>query len=1011
MNENFTDSLQSPPAEFRGMPFWAWNAKLEPAELQRQIRTMHEMGLGGFFMHSRVGLATPYLGRKWFECIQASIDEARKLGMQANLYDEDRWPSGAGGGFVTSDIRWRMRYLEYEFVDDAHPATHQGTTLGWFAVERDGDDVHSYTTLADPETSDAPHKLRIFSRISECSSWYNDTTYLDTMNPDAVKAFIQSTHELYAQQVGTEFGKTIPCFFSDEPNYLDRIARNRRPWTDRLMEYYQAEYGEDLAPALPELFFSCGKKFSTARYRYYRLVTRLFVESFAKPIGEWCRLHHLDFTGHVLREDTLSTQVLSAGAAMPFYEYMQIPGMDLLTDRWLVFNTAKQVSSVARQLGKKRVLSETYGCTGWDFPLAGHKALGDWQYALGVNFRCQHLYWYSMRAEAKRDYPASIGGQSPWYHIYSAIENYFARLGWLLSNSEARISLLVLHPIESMWGRAGIYNQHLFDPDYDRKFDSLANRLLSAHLDFDFGDESLLARHGSIHAPYFCVGQVKYRELLIPELDTLRSSTVKLLAAFTDAGGMVSYLGAMPERLDGAPDRIGQLKQLYQRFRKLGENEWLAVLGTELREFSLADRQGSEIPALLSRVGNGENETTLFATNLGCVPDDPMQAPALAERTLAFSGVRMSFPGEPGLHLYEFDPADGSWTVIEYEYAEGRYHWQADFAPLQSHCYILTEAIQAAARAVEPRRAGALSPLSPAGYQLSEPNLLILDHADCIADGKSFARDTYILTLDDLLRKKLGAQPRGGAMVQPWKQEQRTDQPNTAIRLVYRFTCAVPPRSGIELVVENPELYKITLNNIPQPNQAHGWWCDPALELVTLNPADLKYGVNELTLDCLYHAGLPGLESIYLRGGFGVSAQDALVGLPENLCCSDLGLQGLRYFAGNCAYCFEFTVPKAGDGLLQIGRWQGTALGIAVDSEPEKVLIAPPYEQRIRFSAAGKHLLHITVYGHRRNAFGPFYAPPPMGWVGPSEFKLYQHPDKEFVPFGLLQLPVLRTLD
>ena len=53
----------APDVDFRGAPFWAWNAKLEPRELRRQIRIMKEMGLGGFFMHSRVGLDTEILAR------------------------------------------------------------------------------------------------------------------------------------------------------------------------------------------------------------------------------------------------------------------------------------------------------------------------------------------------------------------------------------------------------------------------------------------------------------------------------------------------------------------------------------------------------------------------------------------------------------------------------------------------------------------------------------------------------------------------------------------------------------------------------------------------------------------------------------------------------------------------------------------------------------------------------------------------------------------------------------
>ena len=60
MSENWSELIGgefvSPGAEYRGLPFWSWNGKLEPEKLRRQIRSFHEMGFGGFFMHSRVGL-------------------------------------------------------------------------------------------------------------------------------------------------------------------------------------------------------------------------------------------------------------------------------------------------------------------------------------------------------------------------------------------------------------------------------------------------------------------------------------------------------------------------------------------------------------------------------------------------------------------------------------------------------------------------------------------------------------------------------------------------------------------------------------------------------------------------------------------------------------------------------------------------------------------------------------------------------------------------------------------
>lgn len=55
--------------------------------------------MGGAFLHSRVGLKTEYLGPEWFDLTNAVVDEAARLGMEAYLYDEDRWPSAAPGAW------------------------------------------------------------------------------------------------------------------------------------------------------------------------------------------------------------------------------------------------------------------------------------------------------------------------------------------------------------------------------------------------------------------------------------------------------------------------------------------------------------------------------------------------------------------------------------------------------------------------------------------------------------------------------------------------------------------------------------------------------------------------------------------------------------------------------------------------------------------------------------------------------------------------------------------------
>ena len=94
-----------PTSEFRAAPFWAWNCELDADLLKKEIEYMKEMGFGGFHMHPRVGMATKYLSDDFMDLIRACVEKAKDEKMLAYLYDEDKWPSGFAGGFVTEPAK------------------------------------------------------------------------------------------------------------------------------------------------------------------------------------------------------------------------------------------------------------------------------------------------------------------------------------------------------------------------------------------------------------------------------------------------------------------------------------------------------------------------------------------------------------------------------------------------------------------------------------------------------------------------------------------------------------------------------------------------------------------------------------------------------------------------------------------------------------------------------------------------------------------------------------------
>ena len=97
--------FERPTSEYRGAPFWAWNCKVTEDIVDRQTAILREMGFGGYHMHSRTGMDVPYLSDEFMALIKRCVEDSKKLGTLAWLYDEDRWASGAAGPVLSTQNR------------------------------------------------------------------------------------------------------------------------------------------------------------------------------------------------------------------------------------------------------------------------------------------------------------------------------------------------------------------------------------------------------------------------------------------------------------------------------------------------------------------------------------------------------------------------------------------------------------------------------------------------------------------------------------------------------------------------------------------------------------------------------------------------------------------------------------------------------------------------------------------------------------------------------------------
>ncbi len=989
--------FENPTAEYRGTPFWAWNCELKKEELLWQMEVLKKMGFGGGHMHVRTGMATPYLSDEYMDLIKACVDKAKSEEMLAWLYDEDRWPSGAAGGLVTKDKEFRARHLLFTpvpYVGDGGimletssakaSRTENGYLLAAFDVQLDKEGYLISAKKIEENEEAVYEKWYAYVEQNSESGWYNNQTYVDTLNKKAMQRFIDITYEAYNRTIGDEFDKTVPSIFTDEPQFTRKstlkFATDKDdvtlPWTDDLAETFSAAYeGEDVIAGIPELIWDrADGEVSLIRYHYHDHICERFAQAFADQCGTWCREHGMALTGHMMEEPTLESQTAALGEAMRSYRGFDLPGIDMLCARF-EYTTAKQTQSAVHQFGYEGMLSELYGVTNWDFDFRGHKLHGDWQAALGVTIRVPHLSWVSMAGEAKRDYPASISYQSPWWEQYKLVEDHFARVNTAMTRGVPVVKVGVIHPVESYWLHWGPAEQTAMVRDeLDQNFQNLTEWLLFGSVDFDFISESLLPTQCEKGGAPLQVGHMNYDVILVPGCETLRASTLERLEAFAAAGGKLVFAGQIPTLVDARPST--RPAELAAKCQCIPLSEGAVLQAAEAgRVVEIRNQTGSLTKNLLYQMRQDGDGRWLFI----CNAKEPYNKDVARYQDLR---IRVAGGWKPTL----YQTMDGTTAPIEFETADGQTEIRCRMYDYDSMLLYL-EPCEAGSYAGCDGNAAAGQMLKlPVlmDYTLSEPNALLLDQAEYALDDEDWQPCEEILRLDNVCREKLSWPTRKEALAQPWVVP---DEPIThSVKLRFTFNAAYAV-SGASLAIEDAERLQLNLNGAAVPAEVTGWYTDKSIKTIAL--PELKAGENVLEVVVPF-GRRTNLEWCYILGDFGVEVSGryaCIVPAREKIAFGDFTRQGLPFYGGNVTYHIPVTTA-GGDLTLRSSHYRGALQKVSVDGGKAEAVIYPPYTVSLGSVPAGEHVIDLTLYGHRRNSFGPVHlADLKETWIGPGAWR------------------------
>ena len=972
MVKKFEKDFRDPSSEYRSCPFWAWNTRLDKEELIRQIDAFKKMGFGGFYMHSRIGLDTEYLCDEFFDAVRACITRAKDNGMFAELYDEDLWPSGIAGGLVTEEsTKYRKKALL--FTKNNYSDDENYSLFARFSMMFDeGGRAVSYSPIVGDTVTDGGELWCSYVYTVPDRAHHQTPPQGDVMDREGVAKFIAVTHEKYAREIGDEFSKSVRRIFTDEPTpesvffkklYMceggDEVSC---PYTRGLEDIFVEKYGFDLKKCLPEIFFDFGEGKNKVRYYFRRLIGELFYENYFCQIYDWCDSHGIDFTGHILFEETLSLQGRASGDPMLMYSKLHIPGMDLLFDA-VEYNTAKQVQSVVRQCGKKGMMSELYGVTGWNFDFRGYKFQGDWQAALGVTHRVPHLAWLSMEGVAKRDYPASIGVQSPWWGEYSILENHFARVNTAMTRGEAVVNIGVIHPIESYLTVIGDdLTTAKIRTELDENFALIAKLLLEVGLDFDYISESLLERDIESSLEGGCVGKMRYNTIVVPHLLCLRRSTVEFLEAFTENGGRVIFTSACLVCIDGGDEDDRKLKLLYENCQHSALDGSLIAALEDEREVKIENNTGRKMLYQLRQEGD---ERWLFA--------------AFCEKSHSDESVcNKTFVRLRGEYLPTFcDTFSGELKPIDYVIKDGFTEvraslWGSDslllhLAPTKGESGYTEEKTQIG---------GTEKTLVCESVSLDEPNVLLLDYAEYSFDGEEFFPKKNILKIDHEYRNRLGIPVRSNYdRSQPWRSRQLGETcSDKYLRLRFRIQSEIE-YAGAFLALEGLERTSVCFNGENVDMTDRGFYVDKSIRKIAL-PKILK-GENILEMKIkIINSNVKGAEYCYLLGDFGVVVEGSearIVAKSQNADFVSTKELKMPFYGGNLTYECRETFEEDCNLTVKIPEYRGALVRVYLEGEDKGYICFAPYTLDLGLVKKGEHTIFFKLFGNRYNTFGALH--------------------------------------
>ena len=621
MNEKIENLLQNRGDNYI-FPFF-WQHGEEERVLREYMKVIADSHIGAVCVESRPH--PDFVGPRWWRDMDIILDEARNRGMKVWILDDSHFPTGYTNGamenakvelcrqnlaYQTIECKrngevmelplepyekaapWKPNMVEsYQMQDKILRNFEDDRLISITAVKAGGTTKDDIVDLM-PYISDGMIRFEVPEgewKIYICHLTRNrgpHRNYINMLDEASCRILLDTVYEPHYEHYAKDFGKTIAGFFSDEPELGNghlyemwkKISElDDQAWSKEVEEKLQERWQDDFVLFLPLIWeenFSDNLK-AKVRYDYMDVVTRTVEKNFSQQLGNWCRIHGVQYIGHMIEDNHQHSRTGSSlghffrglagqdmagiddigGQVLPQGECIETNEMGEKRDgEFYHYVLGKLGASAAAidPLKQGRCMCEIFGNYGWEEGVRLEKYLTDHFLVRGINRFVPHAF--SPKEFPDPDCPPHFyaHGHNPQYRHFGTLMQYMNRVCELISDGIHIAPVAILYNAESDWTGSNMYLQ------------KPAMQLYDHQIDYDIIPADVfveIEKYQTKFSDVLQVGRQKYSALIIPEGQFITKETARAVKTLQDSGCLVLFINCLPDGIcNGDVELINVIK-------------------------------------------------------------------------------------------------------------------------------------------------------------------------------------------------------------------------------------------------------------------------------------------------------------------------------------------------------------------------------------------------------------------------------------------------------------------